>query len=240
MRIAVCDDSSVDLDIIADLLKLYFSDKSMVYKISRYDEGQKLICDIEEGEQYDIVFLDIYINREFGIDVAEKLRALHYKGAIVFLTVSSEYAIASYDVMASGYLLKPHSYEKLKIVMNRILNHFEHNTYAIRHWSKVFRIPYNDIMYVESSNNRCIIHCSDGEKHTLYKRLDVIAGELDDIRFLRCHQSYLVNMNHIRSVEEHFILYNGETILIRRKDFREIRDKYLEYIEYKKNNPNLE
>ncbi len=234
MNIAICDDSSIDRDIIVDLLNLYFSGKSVVYKTVQYGEGTNLIHDVEEGSVYDIIFLDIFLEKQLGIDIARKLRRIPYNGMIVFLTASSDYAVDSYDVNASGYLLKPHSFEKLCAVMDRILENYDINTYTIRHRNTLIRVPYNDILYVESSNNKCILHCVNGEEHVIYKKLCDIEKELDDSRFLRCHQSYLVNMNHIQRAEEQFTLFTGDVIMIRQKSLKDIREKYMKYIGHQK------
>lgn len=122
MFIGICDDSSLDRDIIADFLSNYFSEKGIEYRINIYENGSNLIYDIQDGALPDIIFLDIYLeNGEMGIEVARKLRQNNYCGSIVFLTASADFAIDSYDVEASGYLLKPHSYEKLCGVMDRIV-----------------------------------------------------------------------------------------------------------------------
>ena len=76
MRIAICDDSPLDREIIVDLLKLFFSKKSIGYQITPYCEGTNLVHDVEEGIVYDIIFLDIFLEHQLGIDVARKLRQI--------------------------------------------------------------------------------------------------------------------------------------------------------------------
>ena len=230
MNIAICDDNLIDREIVSQLLALYFSQKSIAYQITLYQEGRTLIQDIEDGDTYDIIILDIFLGKHLGIDVARKLRKIQYKGDIIFLTVSSDYAVESYDVEASGYLLKPHSFAKLCRVMDHILEKYQVSTYDIYYRSKLIRIPYNQILYVESRNNKCILHDLNGEEHIIYKKLSTIEEELDDPRFLRCHQSYLVNMNHIQRADDQFTLFTGDTIMIRKKNAKEIRNHYIQYL----------
>ena len=109
MRIGICDDSQLDREMIRDLLDLYFADKSIAYQVDLYSSGVDVIHEFQEGTAYDIVFLDIYMEKMLGIDVARELRRLHYAGEIVFLTATSDFAVDSYEVQAGGYLLKPHS-----------------------------------------------------------------------------------------------------------------------------------
>ena len=231
MKIAICDDSEIDREMITELLNRYFSDKSVKYQVERYSCGQDLIYDIEEGEKYNIVFMDIYMERLLGIDAARKLRALGYDGAIVFLTATPEFAVDSYDVMADGYLLKPHSFEKLCMVMDRILSNYASDTYQVKFRNKIIQIPFNEIMFIESSNTKCILHRSNKEVYTVYRKLDDIEAQLCDKRFLRCHQSYIVNMAYIQSVDTKFTLYSGDIVMIRRRQLTKIRGLYLDYAE---------
>lgn len=86
-------------------------------------------------------------------------------------------------------------------------------------------------MYVESSNTKCILHRADGRTYHVYKKLNEIEAELNDARFLRCHQSYLVNMNYVSEANDSFVLQNGDMVLIRAKSKRMILQKVLEYKE---------
>lgn len=231
MRIAICDDSSLDREMICELLRPCLAEQKLRPEIVPYDSGMNLADDIQDGAWYDIVFLDIYMTDHLGIDIAHKLRALGYGGEIVFLTASPDFAIDSYDVTAAGYILKPISVDKLKMVLSRITRNFDQATYALRQRSKVVRVPLDEILFVESSNTKCILHRQGGEEYTIYKRLDEIESELNDKRFLRCHQSYLVNMDHIRQADKMFVLSSGDCVTIRQRDMKAIRQIYLDYAE---------
>ena len=230
MRIAVCDDSSLDRELIAELLCEYFSGKRLPHEIVPYQNGAELLCDVEEDRWFDIVLLDIYMGNLLGIDVARKLRASGYEGEIIFLTASADYAVDSYDVDAAGYLLKPVSVQRLYLFMDRILQDFEEEVYQIRQRSKITRVPYREILFVESSNSKCILHREPDRQYVIYKRLSEIETELNDRRFLRCHQSYLVNMDFIQLADKSFTLLSGDEVLIRRRDLKTIRQTYLDYV----------
>ena len=230
MRIAVCDDSSFDRELISELLHPYFFKNSLPCEVTAYDSGINLQYDVEEGSWFDIVFLDIYMGDLLGIDVARRLRRLGFEGEIIFLTASADFAVDSYDVAAAGYLLKPVSVEKLYFFMDRIIQNFDENTYPLRQRSMVIRIPYREILFVESSNSKCILHRDGGRSYVVYKRLSEIEHELQDGRFLRCHQSYLVNMDFIQLTDKQFVLTTGDTVLIRQRDLKAIRQCYLDYV----------
>lgn len=202
MNIAICDDNLLDRELIVDLLECYFFNKSISYSIDQYENGDNLIYEIEDGHPYDIIILDIFMGKLLGIEVAKNLRKLKFNGEIIFLTASSDFAVDSYDVNAGGYILKPISYNKLKKVIDKVTLKLGTNSYCVRQRSNFLLIPYNEI-----------------------------ESELNDSRFLRSHQSYLVNMDYIIEAGNQFQLSTGDVVLIRQRHVKEIRNQYLKYNE---------
>ena len=229
MRLAICDDNDLERNLLYSLLKKYFLETSVRCEFTLYDRGASLYYDVMENIEYDIIFLDLFMGDSFGMNIAQKLRDLSYRGKIVFCTVSADYALESYNVYASGYILKPYSLADIRRTLDRFLPEYQCNSYQLKQKSNIVYIPLNEIMYVESDNMKCILHQTGDRQYVIYKKLSQIEAELNDERFLRCHQSYLVNMNHIRQANDVFILQNGESILIRRKSRKEIHEKFLEY-----------
>ena len=113
--------------------------------------------------------------------------------------------------------------------MNRLLIGRRQNTIIVKKRSSVEYISYDTIRYIESSNTKCLIHCSDGNVHTIYTRLDLIENEIADKRFLRCHRSFLVNLCYVRSMHDNFVMDNDEIVLVRKKSIKDIRDMYLDF-----------
>lgn len=229
MRFAVCEDNSLQRDMIMQLLSRCSAEWSLPVELVPYEYGLNLLYDVDEGENFDIIFLDIYLQDTMGNEIAHQLRAMGYQGKIIFLTASPDFAIESYDVAASGYLLKPIHYERLKTVVDRVMENVDLNTYQIRHRTTVTRIAHRDILYIESSNSKCMIHTVSGKVHTAYKTLNTIEKELNNSCFLRCHQSFLVNMDHVRQIGKEFLLSSGEVIPIRQRGVKPVRQAYMAY-----------
>ena len=230
MRIAICEDNEIHRDILEHLLNRYFSERPIHFELVPYQYGMNFLYDMEEGAYFDMAFLDIYMEDTMGNQIAHQLRAMGYQGEIVFLTASSDFAIEGYDVDASGYLLKPLDYGKLEMVMDRITRNIAPSTYQIRQRSTVTKLSYHEILYIESSNSKCILHTESGGAYTVYKTLNTIEKELGDRRFLRCHQSFLVNMDHIKQIGKQFLLSNGDYVPIRQRGVKAVRQAYMDYI----------
>ena len=230
-NLCICDDDGISANILAIILETYFEDRHLSYEVSIYNKGATLLDDFKEGYvNPDILIMDIYLEHENGIDVCKKLRNQGYSGTIVFMTSSKEHAIEGYDVDARAYLLKPYDPDKIHQTFDRLLSNVSMSMYTIKIYSQIIRIPIYEIMYIESSNTKCIIHCDGDIDYTVYKKLSEIETELNDSHFLRCHQSYLVNMAHIVEANECFILSNGANVPIRKRDAKQFKDMYIEYI----------
>lgn len=230
LRVAICDDSALERELLADYLSHYCNSHAIPYTCMMYECGEPLYYELGDGGWFDIVLLDILMRPSLGIDVARRLREIGYKGTIVFCTAALDFAPESFEVGASGYLLKPYNVEAFERTMNRILADIIENTYAIKSRSQVLHIPRDEIMYVESHNSQCILHQVGHKTYTLYKKLGEIENELAAPCFLRCHQSFLVNMNYVKAVDKDFTLTNGDVVLIRKKNLKEIRQLYYDFL----------
>ena len=229
MHIALCDGCAPDRERAARQLRRYFAARGLPCHLRCFSSSGEPLCSVEGGMWYDGVILDGCLSPLPGIDAARELRQLGYAGVIVFLCARSDFAVAGYEVGAAGYLLKPLRYDKLRACLDRSLRVESEQTYEVRRRGKVQRIPYGEITHVESRNSNCLVHLRGGESFVVYKKLGDIEGELDDRRFLRCHQSYLVNMDYICRADRQFELTTGEVVLIRQHGLGAIRRHYLSY-----------
>lgn len=234
MQIAICDENSENSGDLEEYLKQYFSEKSISFGIMTFIKNSDLMYEFEDGKNFDIIFIENLPHNPSGINMAKKLRDKSYSGQIIFSAQTNEYAVDGYEVNACGYMIKPLCMAKLEEIMDRATLGYSDDVYCIRHRGDVTALPLNDILYIESNNTKCIVHDRKGSKHTVYNQLRKIETELNDSRFLRCHQSYIVNMNHICKADKCFELTSGEKVLIRQRNLKEIRNIYLDYIDEKR------
>lgn len=76
---------------------------------------------MEDGEHFDLAFLDNLMDDILGIEVARRLRELDFRGPLVFISSTDAYAVAGYQVAAAAYLLKPYDYEAVAEVLDKFL-----------------------------------------------------------------------------------------------------------------------
>lgn len=192
MLIAICDDSRIDAMLSKTLIIEYFKKRKLSCTVRLYVSGSELLKDVSDGKSFDIIFMDIYVGQELGIDLARQLRSEGYGNLLIFSTITDEYAVESYSVSASGYILKPYNMSRLEAVLDRVLEKYDADFMRVKVRNTYVNVPYSDIIYIESRNNRCILHTAD-EEYSLYMRLDEIEDSISDegSRFLRCHRSIL-------------------------------------------------
>lgn len=228
--IIICEDVQLERDLLKEMLQRYFDEISEEIHFLEYESGEALLADAEEERvKGDLLFLDIYMKELTGMDVARVVRRMGSRVPIVFLTATPEFAVESYEVRASGYLLKPFSEEKLKKVLGRIFQ-IDFKKRIVLKTHRQYRYPYvDDILYIESDKHSIMVHLVNRTTIATTEKLGDIEKRIDESRFLRCHQSYLVNMDHVEDVQDDFILKDGSVVPIRVRGKKEVIDAYYHY-----------
>lgn len=233
--IALCDDEERELDLIEVFLASYQEKgQALEYKTERFSSAEELLqCVREQGYTPDILLLDIFMAGKTGIEAAEEVRRLGFDMPIVFLTTSTEYALKAYEVDAVQYLVKPLDGKRFFRAMDSAMGQISKNRESqivIKVAGGIRQIQPNDIVYCESQKNYQALHLAE----EVY-RVRMTAGKLWEMlenysQFGRCGRSYILNMNHIVSVErEEIVMDNGSTIYIPRNKASEFKKVYFAY-----------
>ena len=216
---------------IREILSLYF--KKEGFKVMEAADGAEALVQIQAGKP-DIILLDIMMPLLNGMDAARELREHNLISKIIFLTTSPEFAIESYDVDASGYLLKPVDREKLYKLLDKCLSAVSKPADSITvHTAFGYQnVLMHHIEFLEAQNKKVILALYDG------KRLEAI-GKLSDYEklltvekgFFKCHRSYIVYMPAV----EHFsatelVTKSGTKISISRGLSKSFQDAYFSFM----------
>lgn len=231
-KIAICDDSKLDRQLLKVVIQIYFENNEEEFKIFEYELGDNLLDDIE----VELLFLDIIMN---GMKIARKLRDIQFKAPIIFLTAHADYAVESYEVYVAGYLLKPYDTNKLTLLLDEVLQRSVQKRIAVKVKKQHRYLEINDIMYAESDKHVLNIHLKDSRVIQTTEKLSELKKTINSKRFIRCHQSYLVNMDYIKDAKTDFILSNDIRIPIRVRGRKEIIEKYHKYYSSERMNDHL-
>jgi len=218
IKIGLCDDEARELDRLERLVIGYGGKKAETFQIHRFLSGEELLEAISAGESFDLLFLDIYMSGADGIEVARKVREAGAAGEIIFATSSTEHAVNGYRVRAIQYLLKPLGEEDLFAAMDQAIEALSlkaDRCVLIMNRTGSYRIPLKEIVFAESDAKIVRIHTRKDGAVEYYDRLDNFERQCDDRRFLRCHKSFLVNLDFAYSIRDNSIqLSTGEDIRI--------------------------
>jgi Response regulator of the LytR/AlgR family len=219
--IGICDDEPSELEKLRILTADYGSQRRLDFNIHAFADGESLLSSIGNGLDLDIVFLDIYMKDLDGLAVARKIRSFDQSCCIIFATSSKEHAIDGYGVRALQYLLKPVSPAGLASALDQALVTIKAKSEEEGAWIKVknrkgsYKIYLSDLLYAESDVRIVTLHLQGREPLSFYGRLDDFEAQCSDRRLLRCHKSYLVNLDHVSAIaSDCLILASGEEIHI--------------------------
>ena len=234
VKIAFCDDELSVLNDIRVLLDQYRVERNQEIDYTVFQSPLNLLAEIERGTRFDILFLDVLMPGETGIDAAAEIRNYDSNVKIIFLTSSSEFAVQSYTVGAYFYQLKPIWRESFFRLMDSAISACEKeqsNSLILRCKSGIMRIELRHLEFCEVIHRTLFIHLTSGKVLESAGSLDELCKQLEPHGcFLRPHRSYLVNMDHVQSLSYRAITMSCLTeIPIPRGKYQEIKDTYLEY-----------
>lgn len=234
VKVAFCDDDAAVLHELGRLLDQYRGECHQEVVYTAFNSPFELMSEIEKGMQADIIFLDVIMPGENGIEVAREIREHDENVKIIFLTSSAEFAVQSYTVGAYFYQLKPIWKESLYRLLDSVISECkkEHrNSLIMRCKTGITRIELDKLEYCEVIGRTLLFHMENGMVVERNGRLDELCEQLAKYdSFLRPHRSYLVNMEYIRNISYKAITMESQAeIPIPRGKYTELKDIYLKY-----------
>lgn len=228
LKIAVCDDNQGDRELIKSYISEYLDQNQLVAKIDEFQSGE----DFLQGDinSYSLVVLDIYMDKINGMETARRLIKENHSLQIIFCSTSTEFAAESYDVSALYYLVKPLVKEKFLQVLDRFFSEIVSlKTLTVRVGRTEETLYIKDILYVESSNHKCIIHTNSGDV-TANMSMTEITNALLPYDFIKPVRYALVALREIVNVpSDKLTLSNGIVLSISRNQRENVKKAYTDY-----------
>lgn len=214
LHVYLCDDNPVILEAYASTLRSIASAYNFEINIMSFQSGAQLLFYYEEAaDQPDIIFLDIIMKGENGLDTAKKLREMNCFSELIFLTGNPEYVFDSFEVSPSNYIVKNQisdkKFEEIFLKAASIANKKTKSLFHCENGSVRKSIFISSISHFEINNRIVTVHY-DKTTFEFYSTLDEIEKKLNQPSFLRVHRSFLVNMHYIEDMKRNEIeLKNG-------------------------------
>lgn len=201
--IAICDDLEDERINLARMVQAYARKAGRSVRLRLFSSGDSLLVALQGPDPIHLLFLDIYMPGLSGVDTARQIRASGNEMAIVFATTSQDHGLDSFDVRASDYLVKPFQEEDVSACLDWFFSHIPEplrllSVYSEGEWQK---LSLNEILYIDVYDHQSRIHTT---RSIIVARrgLDDLESAIDSRDFLRCHRSFLVNLNHVERIED--------------------------------------
>lgn len=228
MRISICDDEKKLRSSLKHVIEMKLQLDGMDYEIEEHECGEDLLSGIG-GNPPDILFLDIEMKGLDGMETARELRKKNQDTVIIFVTAYPDFVFQGYEVRAFHYILKPYKEEKIREVLEKAIEETgqkQEKYYVVEQKSGTIRIPFSKVLYFKSEARTIeagIIkevqqQTSDTqicETTKFYGKLHEIEAEMPSC-FIRVHNRYLVNLQHVDKLEGNNLECKGISIPISR------------------------
>ena len=239
MRVVVCDDCIEDLQTIATLLEQYKESSSdAIFSVEKYLDATVLYNKILAGRQADIYILDMIMSDRSGLDIGSLIRKADGDGVIIYISSSDDYAMEAYGVHAARYLLKPVSEENFFEAMNfacSCIRTCKEHLFLIKTKEGTLSVSYSRIEYMENYSRTLNVCLDDGGnirsifiRKSFDEEIREIAG---DKSFLQVHKSFLINMKHVKKLEQNeIVMESGKRIPISKTRAADVKRTYLQFL----------
>ena len=236
LKIAICDDEVLFGKQIKNYIQNYENRTCLLCEIDVFSSGKEFLELGMEMMQYTIVFLDINMDEVDGIMTAQQIRKMSRDVFVVFVTAFMDYTLEGYKVDAVRYVLKNNQnlesaiHECMDSIIEKI--NYQVVTVDFKFTESEKRIALDRLVYIESKLHKLEFNVMEDclKKYTLYETLNTIEETLKGNGFLRVHQSFLVNMKYMKSIERYkAILNNGMELMIPKARYKDVRDAFISH-----------
>lgn len=212
--ILIVDDEEPARAELIRIIKLINSE----FSLYQAETGKAALSQLDK-HQTEIVFLDIQLSDQNGIKLAEKMLKRPHAPVIIMATAHDEYALQSFDLNVTDYILKPFRSERVKKSLEKAQSALQNNTselenilrrfsgkseiidklWAERENGSRLMINFADIEWIEAKNKKVYIKINQ-EEMRVRATLSELAERLPQDTFIRVHKTYIININLVREV----------------------------------------
>ena len=228
LRIGVLDDEKEWRKTIKYKAEKYLSEIKEDFLISIFSCGKDLL---ESVNSIELVFIDIEMPDESGLEIAKSISKLNKKIKIVFVSWHEKYVYNAFKVNAYRFINKDFKNGEIEDVLREYYIEkdifFNINVYVS---GKKVTLNSKEIFMIEATKNGTILYTKDRE---LFCRNTMIEWEesLCEERFFRTHKSFIIHLYWIKKIGKSIKLENEFEAMISRRKKKEFEKRYLEFIE---------
>lgn len=228
MRIAICDDNTKD----AQRIQFALSDISPNMEIICYNTGSALLQAAKEAK-FDIVFLDIYLKQENGMEIATALRQSSPDTQIVFSTTSRDFAVEAFQVQAADYLVKPYSEMDIVKAFSRAnvrQKQQKPDSVLLKAGREMRVFRPQDVVSIESDKHYTLLTAADGTQTRLHLSYSEVAPQFSE-PFIEVRRGITINLAYVSGFNGNTLtLTDGSRCTVSRSRLSAVIQSYTRYV----------
>ena len=229
VKIAICDDEEKSVLLHEKIVRECLQVERIGCDITTYTQSRNLLYDItDDGFFYDLILLDIEMPGISGMEIPQQLKGFLPNVRIIFVTSHTEYAIDAFELSIFRYVPKNNLEVKLAAAVTdaaKLIELEAGQEYTIQTASRMEKIPYKDIFYIQRDGKNASIMSSVGIAK-VRKSLQQVFDELNTPEFIFIDRGCIVNIIQIMKISDGMVvLKNGEQLPISRSHLQEVKQK---------------
>lgn len=228
--VAICDEASADINILHEYIVQLIPNA----KIKTFLTGQDMIRKLQQDSYaFDLIFIDPNMEEECGVRTAERIRRINKRVPIIFTSITEKFYRKAFDLFVYQYLIKPINIEPVEEVIDMWKGEDENSETRILHFkyrSQIYTYRHRDIAYISSSLHTVNFHLTKGKVVHCRGKLTDFDEQLENSSFVRCHQSFYVNIAEVHGMKSDCFVMRDCEIPISRSYLKEAQKAYKDYL----------
>lgn len=236
MRTLIIEDELL----IRNMIVTYVKNNPNLEYIGDADSVEKGLA-LANSSNPDLLLLDIQLKDGTSFELLEKLKL---ETNVIFITAFQEFALKALKLGALDYILKPIDFDELNNAIGKIKNKFsnsfqfkEANEHLKGRGSKIILksiegihvVNFEEIVYCQSNGSYTIFYLKNNKTIMMSKNIKEYENILPENSFIRCHNSFIVNISQIEQISKEYelLLRNGDRIPVSVRK----KEKLIEFLE---------
>ena len=232
-KISICDDEIIFVDKLKSMIVSYMEQNQLEFELYGTDSCKELLANIEQTGKPDLLFLDVEMDEQDGISIAEQLRKRFTDICVVFVSGYIRYAIDGYRVNAFRYILKEELDHEFVKCMDAVMEYF-HLAVDLTEMPFLEGQQYihpHELLYIESNAHKIFFYsCQSQIIGSMNRKLDELEHQYTEYGFCRVHKSYLVNLRYVKNISSYKLtLQDGKVISVPKARYNQVKQEYALY-----------
>ena len=177
--------------------------------------------------------LDIEMEGTDGLATAAQIRKADPEAVIIFMTSHGELMSEAFEVLAFQFIVKPFDPKKALGILTSAVNYLQKRKgiFQFIAQKKVYTYFFSQIRFIESSGRKILLHTTDGEIYEYYGTLKDAREQVKGILFAQIHNSIIINLEQLNTVESNFVyMKEGEKLPISKKFHSSFHEQFQQFI----------